>query len=92
MHSEPESFGTVVLSHLDSNPVKLISGSQLWTERECVCVDLSPTRVGIGTMSSRVIQARTWVSHPPVSPTWLPLIWRPQALPLETGHCRPWSL
>jgi len=36
----------VVLSHLDSNPVKLISDSALWTERECVCVDLSPTRVG----------------------------------------------
>ena len=46
MHSDPESLGTVVLSHLDSNPVKLISDSELWTERECVCVDLSPTRVG----------------------------------------------
>ena len=46
MHSDPESFGTVVLSHLDSNPVKLISDSELCTERECVCVGLNPTRVG----------------------------------------------
>ena len=46
MQSHTESLGTVVLSHLDSNPVKLISDSELWTERECVCVGLNPTRVG----------------------------------------------
>lgn len=46
MHSDPESLGTVVLPHLDSSPVKLISDSELWPERECVCVDLSRTRVG----------------------------------------------
>ena len=46
MHSDPESLGTVFLLHLDSNPVKLISDSELWTERECVCVGLNPTRVG----------------------------------------------
>ena len=46
MHSDPESLGTVVLSHLDSNPVKLISDSELWTKRECVCVGLNSTRMG----------------------------------------------
>lgn len=46
MQSHTESLGTVVLSHLDSNPVKLISDCEVWTERECVCVDLGPTHVG----------------------------------------------